>query len=221
MENQVRIYRKNPVMWSDKNVMRHLRTKYGQDKKRFVLIRSVYLALCEIESDFTDQAVNSFNKTVGTYAGVSRGVAGKYINLLISEGLITKTRVRDEKTKKYLTGTTIEILDFQSVTERSEPLSGYPNIGLPQRWLKPTPLKNISINKKLSINNNVSKAPEKIEYYSKELAKKLHDEKSISFYKQACLRHDPDLLLRKAHEIVGDGAAKNPGAVFVSWIKTL
>jgi hypothetical protein len=54
MENQVRIYRKNPIAWWDKNAMRHLRRKYGKDKKKFALIRSVYLAICEIAFDFTN-----------------------------------------------------------------------------------------------------------------------------------------------------------------------
>jgi len=39
--------------------MRYLRQKYGKDKKTFALIRSVYLALCEIESDFSDTPINS------------------------------------------------------------------------------------------------------------------------------------------------------------------
>jgi len=58
MENQVRIFRKNPIAWWDKNAMRYLRRKYGQVKKTFALIRAVYLALCEIESDFSDTPIN-------------------------------------------------------------------------------------------------------------------------------------------------------------------
>jgi len=30
---------------------------------------------------FNDKPINFFTKTVGTYTGLSRGVAGKYINL--------------------------------------------------------------------------------------------------------------------------------------------
>src|SRR5919202_1698387 len=112
MENQVRIFRKNPIAWWDKNAMRYLRRKYGQDKKTFALLRSVYLALCEMESDFTDTSINFFTQTVGTYAGTSRQVAGKYINMLEKDGLIAKVRMRDAKTQKYLPGTFIEILDF-------------------------------------------------------------------------------------------------------------
>ncbi len=107
MDNQVRIFRKNPIAWWDKSVMRNLRRKYGKDKKTFVILRSVYLALCEIESDFSNAPVNSFTQTVGTYAGTSRQVAGKYINALQKEGLIKKTRLIDGKTKKFKTTETL------------------------------------------------------------------------------------------------------------------
>jgi hypothetical protein len=86
MDNQVRIFRKNPIAWWDKNAMRYLRRKYGKVKKTFALIRAVYLALCEIESDFSDSPINFFTQTVGTYAGTSRQVAGKYINMLEKDG---------------------------------------------------------------------------------------------------------------------------------------
>jgi len=115
MENQVRIFRKNPIAWWDKNAMRYLRRKYGKVKKTFALIRAVYLALCEIESDFSDSPINFFTQTVGTYAGTSRQVAGKYINMLEKDGLISKVRMRDEKTKRYLPGTFIEISLYRTL----------------------------------------------------------------------------------------------------------
>src|SRR5512133_98895 len=101
MDNQVRIFRENPIAWWDKGAMRHLRQKYGKDKKTFALLRSVYLALCELESDFTNAPINAFTQTIGTYAGTSREVAGKYIHLLEREGLIAKFRQKDPQTKKF------------------------------------------------------------------------------------------------------------------------
>src|SRR3954468_23007332 len=95
METQVRIYRENPIAWVEKPILRYLRKKYGKDKRLFVSLRGVYLALCEMDSDFTDTPITFFTETVGTYAGVSREVAGKCINLLIQDGLIAKTRVQD------------------------------------------------------------------------------------------------------------------------------
>jgi len=52
------------------------------------------------------------------------------------------------------------------------------------------------------------------------LADKLGDQKSLSYYKIACQRSDPHLLLQKAAEIIPDGGARNPGAVFADWVKT-
>lgn len=70
---------------------------------------------------------------------------------------------------------------------------------------------------KRKLKNNVSKNSEKIKYYAELLAKELNDDKSIAFYKQAVAQFDPHQLLQKAKEIVKDGGAKNPGAVFTAW----
>ena len=228
MENQVRIFRENPIAWVEKQVLRYLRKKYGKDKRLFVSLRGVYLALCEMDSDFTDTPISFFTETVGTYAGVSREVAGKCINLLTTEGFITKTRVQDEKTKKYLTGTYIQIKAFKSVPAISKPLPGIASNGDRQHWRSRAILKNISKLKKVSnIHNNVRKQPIKIEdkdqveYYAKLLAERLNDQKSLSYYRLVCARYNPDKLLRKVAEIVKDGQAKKPAAVFVHWLQTL
>lgn len=161
MDNQVRIFRKNPIAWWDKNAMRHLRRKFGKDKKKFAILRSVYLALCEIESDFVDAPIRFFTQTVGTYAGTSRQVAGKYINLLQREGLIKKTRMKDEKTKKFLSGTVIEILSVEDSDKADgsglkKPVAGYPTNGIShQRGISPS-IKNISKSKKISFHTNVN-----------------------------------------------------------------
>lgn len=152
MENQVRVFRKNPIAWWDKNVMRYLRTKYGHDKKIFLLIRSVYLALCEIESDFTNKPINFFTKSVGTYAGMSRETAGKYINLLIKEGLIKRFQNKDPVNNTFTSGTLVEIMGLENVDKSTmEPLSGYPDNGASQHRDKPAAIKNINKIKKLNI----------------------------------------------------------------------
>jgi hypothetical protein len=227
MENQVRIFRKNPIAWWSKDVMRYLRKKYGQDKKSFLMLRSIYLALCEIESDFVNTPINSFTKTVGTYAGVSREVTGKYINILVQEKLITRTQLKNPKTHSFTAGTVIELLDFQLDVTSSEPLSGYPSSGLSQHRDTQAPIKKINTDKKISItNNNVAESlpkqkrtNEEISYYAEMLADKLDDRKSLSFYKVMCNQYEPTLLLKKAAEIIADGGARNPGAVFVAWLK--
>jgi hypothetical protein len=163
-ESQVRIFRQNPIAWFDKSVMRFLRAKYGKDKKRFIMLRSVYTALCEIESDFRDKPINFFTKTVGTYAGVSREVAGKYINFLEKEGLIKKTRMKDTTTKKFLSGTIIEILGIPDTNQKEyphqeqpeKPVSGYPSTGIPQHRDTPAGIKKINTYKKLTNVTNVN-----------------------------------------------------------------
>ncbi len=71
--------------------------------------------------------------------------------------------------------------------------------------------------------NNVTKQnkkdTEETEYYAKLLADKLGDHKSLTYYKIACQRLNPQLLMQKAAEIMADGGARNPGAVFTEWVK--
>lgn len=69
------------------------------------------------------------------------------------------------------------------------------------------------------IKNEISR--EEMEYYANLLAKKLGDQKSVSYYRILCRKFKPEMLLEKAAAIVADGGARNPGAVFVQWIKTL
>jgi hypothetical protein len=166
VEHQVRIFRDHPFAWYDKEVMRYLRGKYGRDKKTFLILRAVYTALTEIESDFQDSPIGFFTKTVGTYAGVSREVAGKYLNMLEHEGLIKKTRERDPNTRKFLPGTSVRMLSLQqtaspeNMTQQQEPVSGYPSTGLPQRWDTPASNKNIGSSSEIisNVNENFSRA---------------------------------------------------------------
>jgi hypothetical protein len=231
IENQVRIFRKNPIAWWDKNAMRYLRQKYGKDKKTFALIRSVYLALCEIESDFSDSAINFFTQTVGTYAGTSRQIAGKYINMLVADKLIGKVRMRDEKTKKYLPGTFIEILDFGGVIEAKKPLAGYPTSRLSHQRGIPPAIKNISINKKINKNtvNGVVKGgeksvlqqlpdlgdpPEKTTYIAKHvILETLGDEKSRKFYELVAAKI-PEQVIRETLSAVRVDGARSPAKLF-------
>ena len=71
--------------------------------------------------------------------------------------------------------------------------------------------------------NNVTKYNAKdkdeVAYYAGLLAEKLGDQKSLTYYTIACHRFNPQRLLEKAAEIIGDGGARNPGAVFADWLK--
>jgi hypothetical protein len=231
MENQVRIFRKNPIAWWDKNAMRYLRRKYGKDKKTFALLRAVYLALCEIESDFSNTPINFFTQTVGTYAGTSRQVAGKYINMLEKDGLISKVRIRDAKTKKYLPGTFIEILDCDGVIETKKPLAGYPTSGVSQQRDTLPSIKNISIDKKINTNTvngvvkggeksalqqlpNIGDPPEKTEYIARDvILQALGDEKSVKFYELVAAKI-PEAVIRETLAEVRVDGARSPAKLF-------
>ena len=71
--------------------------------------------------------------------------------------------------------------------------------------------------------NNVIKPNKKdrdeLDYYADLLAAKLGDNKSLTYYKIACRRFNPQKLIEKAAEIISDGGARNPGAVFTDWLK--
>jgi DNA-binding Lrp family transcriptional regulator len=226
MDNQVRIFRDKPFGWFDKPVMRYLREKYGHDKKTFLNLRSTYLAICEMESDFEHQPIHAFNKTVGTYAGLSRQVAGKYVRMLEQEGLIKKTRVINPETNLKARGTWIQMMSSQQVPAISARMAGYPTSRTPDQSDTPPIIKKVGIAKKVSMPKNVWQSPiqtkdkDKVEYYAQLLANKLNDQKSLSFYRIACARHNPEKLLQKAAEIVKDGGARKPGAVFVAWLKS-
>jgi hypothetical protein len=71
---------------------------------------------------------------------------------------------------------------------------------------------NVTIQRKQDTNET--------DYYATLLAEKLKDQKSLTYYKIACQRSDPHMLLQKASEIIADGGARNPGAVFAEWLKT-
>lgn len=220
--------------------MRYLRKKYGEDKKVFVALRATYLALCEMESDFGSSSVTGFNKTVGTYAGLSRQVAGKYIRLLEEEGLIEKVRNIDTKTNLKSSGTYLKIKssdEFLDRVEESEKITpkknkpnntpslrvaGYPTIRTSDHSDTPPVLRKISVTKKIINNVNqklLKQENDKADYYADLIAEKLGDVKSLTYFKLACRKYQPELLLQRATEIIADGGAKNAGAVFVDWMK--
>ncbi len=70
-----------------------------------------------------------------------------------------------------------------------------------------------------NVNKQIKKDQNELDYYAGLLADKLGDQKSLTYYKIACRRFNPQLLMQKASEIMSDGGARNPGAIFVDWLK--
>src|SRR5256884_112325 len=72
----------------------------------------------------------------------------------------------------------------------------------------------------INVTKQNKKDTNETDYFAGLLAEKLGDQKSLTYYKIACQRSNPHLLLQKAAEIIADGGARNPGAVFAEWVKT-
>ncbi len=70
-----------------------------------------------------------------------------------------------------------------------------------------------------NVTKQIKKDQNELDYYAGLLADKLGDQKSLTYYKIACRRFNPQLLMQKASEIMADGGARNPGAIFVDWLK--
>ena len=71
----------------------------------------------------------------------------------------------------------------------------------------------------INVRKQNKKDTNETEYYAHLLAEKLGDQKSLTYYKIACQRFDQHKLMQKAAEIMADGGARNPGAVFVDWLQ--
>src|SRR5437588_8793293 len=72
----------------------------------------------------------------------------------------------------------------------------------------------------INVRKQNKKDTNETEYYAHLLAEKLGDQKSLTYYKIACQRFDQHKLMQKAAEIMADGGARNPGAIFAEWVKT-
>ena len=73
----------------------------------------------------------------------------------------------------------------------------------------------------INVKKQNKKDTKETAYYAGRLAEKLGDQKSLTYYKIVCQRIDPHKLMQKAAEIIADGGARNPGAVFAEWVKTI
>lgn len=68
-------------LWADKRAMRFFRKNFP--KTHYKNLRSVYLALCEIDSDFREAAeIYGFTKTVATYTGMNIDTIRPYLQAL-------------------------------------------------------------------------------------------------------------------------------------------
>ncbi len=76
-----------------------------------------------------------------------------------------------------------------------------------------------TIERYINVTKHNGRDQDEVGYYAKLLADKLGDHKSLTYYTIACKRFNPQTLMQKAAEIIADGGARNPGAVFADWLK--
>ena len=74
-------------LWADKQILRFFRFSFS--KKHYKNLRTIYLALCEIDSDFGETVkLKGLVKTISTYAGLNRGTTTLYLHALQSAKII-------------------------------------------------------------------------------------------------------------------------------------
>jgi len=160
---------------------------------------------------------NGTNDYLAKHIGMSRNTVKSYLKRLYALGYFRYEVIRGER------GEVQERRIYPSLTPESvKPLGGHGTRPLGDHGTPPGVTPRVSKppkeGREKKERNVVERDEKEIEYFAELLADKLDDRKSLSFYRIACRRHDPHALLRKASEIMGDGQARNPGAVFVSWL---
>lgn len=67
-------------LWIDKRMMIFFRENF--ENIHYKNLRSIYAALCEIDSDFPDGIIPNFTKTVAEYAGMYKNTVGPYLKAM-------------------------------------------------------------------------------------------------------------------------------------------
>lgn len=103
----------------DKRVLRFFRQRFGREYKN---LRSVYLALCEIEDDFGGKPIHGFTKTVSAYTGMIEDTIRPYLKALKKSGFVEvrntrKTGVGSGNEKLGSGGIVVRICNWKEVEE--------------------------------------------------------------------------------------------------------
>ncbi len=114
-------------LWADKRVFRFLRHSY--EKGEFKHLRSVYFALCEIDSDFGEGIqIKGFTKTVAAYCGLGITPVGKCLQTLRNLNLID---YRQKIVNGKFCSTVLEMFEWSDPND-VEDKSRYPEVT--QTW---------------------------------------------------------------------------------------
>jgi phage replication O-like protein O len=160
-------------------------------------------------------------KKLDNGTGLGKASVARAVKTLEEKGVIFRVkrqskRKGDESTSYALRIVPVSQNETPPVAKMRHPRVSKVN---PQETVVQQTVRQHSFNNVRKKNGNEQVDEDKINYYAEQLADKLNDRKSLSYYRAMCRRYDPHKLMRKAAEIVSDGGARNPGAVFVEWMK--
>ncbi len=85
--------RNHPFAWQDKTVLRAIRKKY--QGLELVKMKLLYCTLTEIESDFNENHIKYFTKTIHTYSGLPKDWIPKGLKRLEDMGIFTIEQERE------------------------------------------------------------------------------------------------------------------------------
>jgi len=114
-------------LWCDKRVMRLFRRLTQiKAKNEHKHLKLVYVALCEIDSDFSEfrnhptYGIKSLTKTCATYAGMEEGAVNAYMKILRRAGLIDYGMRSNEKGQ--FCGSWLELYEYDEQWEKDLPI---------------------------------------------------------------------------------------------------
>ena len=119
MENPTKLRQRDMAhLWADKRVLRFFRHTFN--KKDYKNLRNVYLALCEIDSDFTEErnsdtkSIHNLTKTCATYAGMDQGNVSEVLQFLRQIYLIDYG-IKKDKANRFI-GSYLQMYIFDEKT---------------------------------------------------------------------------------------------------------
>ena len=178
----------------------------------------------------TDEFMHGRKKKSGerldTGTGLSKpsviaGLKGAVKHGLLEEEIDDSDKARIKKYYKLKMRTPIE----ENEPEDNDPHADVKNVNIGVKHFNISGKTSLHRSEKdtleryINVTKQNGKDQDEVGYYAKLLADKLSDQKSLTYYKIACQRFTPHTLLQKAAEIIADGGARNPGAVFADWLK--
>lgn len=103
------------LLWADKRVIRLFRKHFN--KQVYKHLRTIYLAMCEIDSDFSEErsskvkTIHNFTKTLCTYSGMDQGTVTPIARIIAAMGLV-KYGVKKNPNTKQIIGSELIMYEY-------------------------------------------------------------------------------------------------------------